>query len=82
MGSAAGRGDKGLRVEGEMVKVGSMTRAKRILLIAGMLLLGVSSAYAGLWGSRKANDKPAEAVTAPTITLSAVEIEGSRVAKL
>ena len=60
-----------------MVKVGSLTRAKRILLVAGMLLLSVS-AYAGLWGSRKAS-KPAEAVTVPTITLNAVEIDGSRV---
>lgn len=79
MGSAAGRGDKGLRVEGEMVNVRSMRRAKRMLLVAGVLLFSVSEAHAGLWGSRKANDKPAEAVTAPTITLSAVEIEGSRV---
>ncbi len=69
---------KGLRVEGEMVKVGSMKRAKRILLIASMLLLSVRSADAGLWGSRKAN-KPAEVVTAPTIALNAVEIDGSRV---
>lgn len=70
--------DKGLRVEGEMVKVGSMKRAKRILLIASMLLLSVRSADAGLWG-RKASNKPAEAVTAPTIALNAVEIDGSRV---
>jgi type IV pilus assembly protein PilQ len=70
---------KGLRVEGEMVKVGSMKRAKRILLIASVLLLSVSSADAGLWGSRKAGDKAAEAVTAPTIVLNAVEIDGSRV---
>jgi len=60
-----------------MVKVGSLTRAKRILLVAGMLLLSVS-AYAGLWGSRKAS-KAAEAVTVPSITLTAVEIDGSRV---
>lgn len=60
-----------------MVKVGSLTRAKRILLVAGMLLLSVS-AYAGLWGSRKAS-KPAEAVNVPAITLTAVEIDGSRV---
>jgi len=70
---------KGLRVEGEMVKVGSMKRAKRILLIASMLLLSVSSADAGLWGSRKASNTPAEAVAAPTIVLNAVEVDGSRV---
>jgi type IV pilus secretin PilQ/predicted competence protein len=60
-----------------MVKVGSLTRAKRILAVAGMLLLSVS-AYAGLWGSRKAS-KAEEAVTVPSITLTAVEIDGSRV---
>ena len=46
--------DKGLRVEGEMVNVRSKRRAKRILLITGMLLMSVSDADAGLWGSRKA----------------------------
>lgn len=66
------------RVEGEMVKVGSMSRAKRILLIAGMLLIGASSAEARLWG-RKA-DKPAKADAMPAgIALRTVEVEGSRV---
>ena len=35
------KGVYGLRVEGEMVKVASMRRAKRILLISGVLLVGV-----------------------------------------
>jgi len=61
-----------------MVKVGSMSRAKRILLIAGMLLIGASSAEARLWG-RKA-DKPAKADAMPAgIALRTVEVEGSRV---
>ena len=61
-----------------MVKVASMKRAKRILLIGGVLVLSVSSADAGIWG-RKA-DKPAASAPAPSlIALSAIEIEGSRV---
>jgi type IV pilus assembly protein PilQ len=62
-----------------MVKVASMKRAKRILLIAGVLVLGVSTADARIWGSRKA-DKPVANVPGPSvIALSAIEIEGSRV---
>ena len=62
-----------------MVKVASMRRAKRILLIAGVLVLSVGTADARIWGSRKA-DKPAASVPAPSvIALSAIEIEGSRV---
>jgi type IV pilus assembly protein PilQ len=62
-----------------MVKVASMRRAKRILLIAGVLVLSVSTADARIWGSRKA-DKPAASMPAPSvIALSAIEIEGSRV---
>jgi type IV pilus assembly protein PilQ len=62
-----------------MVKVASMRRAKRILLIAGVLVLGVGNADARIWGSRKAA-QPAVNVPAPSvIALSAIEIEGSRV---
>lgn len=62
-----------------MVKVRSMTRAKRIVLIASMLLIGAGSAHAGLFGSRKAQ-KPVETVPAQSaLTLTAVEVEGSRV---
>lgn len=61
-----------------MVKVRSMSRAKQILLIAGMLLIG-ASAEARLWGSRKA-DKPAKAEALPSaIALRSVEVEGSSV---
>lgn len=60
-----------------MVKVGSMRRAKRILLIAGLLLIG-ASAEARLWG-RKA-DKPVKAEALPSaIALRGVEVEGSLV---
>jgi type IV pilus assembly protein PilQ len=55
-----------------------MRRAKRIVLIGSVLLLSVSTAEAGIWGSRKA-DKPASAVASSTIALNAVEIDGSRV---
>lgn len=62
-----------------MVKVGSMSRAKRILLIGGVLVMSVSAAEARLWGGRKA-DKQAEATANPSlIALSAVEVDGSRV---
>lgn len=62
-----------------MVKVARMKRAKRILLIAGVLVLSVSTADARIWGSRKA-EKPAVSVPAPSvIALSTIEIEGSRV---
>jgi len=62
-----------------MVKVGSMSRAKRILLIGGALLVSAGSADARLWGSRKA-EKPAATATVPgAIVLKAVEIDGSRV---
>jgi hypothetical protein len=62
-----------------MVKVAKMRRAKRILLIGGMFLAVAGTADARIWGSRKA-DKPAvSAEAAPTVVLSAVDVEGSRV---
>jgi type IV pilus assembly protein PilQ len=57
-----------------------MRRAKRILLIAGVVMVGVGTADAGIWGSRKAEKKPpAETAIAASVSLSAVDIEGSRV---
>jgi type IV pilus secretin PilQ/predicted competence protein len=61
-----------------MVRIGSMRRAKRILLIAGVLVLSVSPTQAGLFGRRKAEAKPEAPVAAAAMTLSAVEIDGSR----
>lgn len=62
-----------------MVKVASMRRAKRILLIAGVLVLGVGTADARIWGSRKTAKPEANAPAPSVIALSAIEIEGSRV---
>ena len=59
-----------------MVRMGSMRRAKRILLIASMLVLSVGPTQAGLFGRRKAEAKPA-APAAAVMTLNAVEIETS-----
>ncbi|HEX8253701.1 MAG TPA: type IV pilus secretin PilQ [Thermoanaerobaculia bacterium] len=57
-----------------------MRRAKRILLVAGVLLVNVSMAEAGLFGSRKADPgKTVDTAAASAIALSAVEIDGSRV---
>jgi len=62
-----------------MVKVGSMRRAKRILLIGGVLLVSVGTADARLWGSRKAEKPPVNAAVPGAIILSAVEVDGSQV---
>ena len=62
-----------------MVKVGSMRRAKRYVVIAGILVLSVGSADAGLFGSRKAKAPAETAAPAGVQTLQAVEIDGSRV---
>ncbi|HEX8410992.1 MAG TPA: type IV pilus secretin PilQ [Thermoanaerobaculia bacterium] len=57
-----------------------MSRARRILLMGGVLMLSVSAAEARLWGAKKAGDKPAAAAAIPAATvLSAVEVDGSRV---
>ena len=62
-----------------MVKVGSMSRAKRILLIGGVLVLSASVAEAG-WGSRKAQEPAAKTAAVPgAIVLGAVEVDGSSV---
>ncbi len=61
-----------------MVKVGSMSRAKRILLIGSVLVMSAGVAEARLWG-RKAQE-PAPTATVPgAIVLGAVEVDGSRV---
>jgi hypothetical protein len=63
-----------------MVKGTSMKRTKRILLVAGVLLVQASIADAGLFG-RKADapKKAADAAPVSAITLSAVDVDGSRV---
>ncbi|MCU1245554.1 MAG: N-acetylmuramoyl-L-alanine amidase, partial [Acidobacteria bacterium] len=62
-----------------MVKVGSMRKAKRILLIASVLVVSVNGAGASIWNRQK-SDKQAEAAAAPAaMSLSAVETDPSRV---
>ena len=62
-----------------MVKVGSMSRARRILLIGGVLVVSASAAEARLWG-RKAKEPATETAAVPApIVLGAVEVDGSRV---
>jgi type IV pilus assembly protein PilQ len=64
-----------------MVKVGSMSRARRILLIGCVLMVSVGTADARLWGSRKAAKPETAAATLPSgaAALTAVEVDGSRV---
>lgn len=65
-----------------MVKVGSMRRAKRNLLIAGMLLVSVGGAQASLFGRHKAK-APAPAASQPAaMSLTAIEAESSPSARL
>jgi type IV pilus secretin PilQ/predicted competence protein len=65
-----------------MVRMGSMTRANRILLIAGLVVLSVGPTQAGLFGRRKAEAKPAAPVAAAVMTLNAVEIDASTTPRL
>lgn len=65
-------------VEGcEMVKVRSMTRAKLILLITGMLLANVSGAHASFWKRGAAAKASSQAASAtPTgMSLTAIDVE-------
>lgn len=62
-----------------MVKVGSMKRANRILLMASVLALSVS-AEAGLFKTRKKAEKPAATPAEQSaVTLNAVATDGARV---
>jgi type IV pilus assembly protein PilQ len=58
-----------------------MSRAKRILLIGGVLMVSVSAADARVWGSKKPQQPAAEtsAAVPGAIVLGAVEVDGSRV---
>jgi type IV pilus assembly protein PilQ len=61
------------------MKVGSMTRAKRILLITTTLLLAVN-ASAGLWRSRKTQASAPETKSAPSaMSLTGIDADSSRV---
>jgi hypothetical protein len=56
-----------------------MSRAKRILLIGGVLLVSAGTADARLWGSRKAEKPAATAAVPGAIVLKGVEVDGSQV---
>ena len=60
------------------MKVGSMSRGKRILLVTTTLLLAAHGLSAGLWRSRKAQPAP-EAAAAATMSLTSVDSDASRV---
>jgi type IV pilus assembly protein PilQ len=63
-----------------MVKVGSMRRAKRILLIGGVLMVSVTPADARVWGRKAQPHAAAPAAAVPgAVVLGGVEIDGSRV---
>ena len=67
----------------EMVKVGSMRRAKRILLIAGMLVLSVSGAGASFWHAHKAKRSAGRRRGRRRgMSLTAIEIELGSTARL
>ncbi len=61
-----------------MVKVGSMTRAKRILLMAFVVVMSLSTANAS-WFGRKAEAPKAAAPSVAATSLTAVEVDASRV---
>ena len=58
-----------------MVKVGSMKKAKRVLLIACMLALSIGGAHASLFRRKAADKTPAAAATPSALSLTAVEVE-------
>ena len=61
------------------MKVGSMSRAKRTLLVTTALLLAASGGYAGLWRSKKPQPSTQVAPAATVMSLTAVEADSSRV---
>ena len=58
-----------------MVKVGSMRKANRILLVTTLLVLSANSIEAGLWRSRKAKTSSEKAPASAAVTLTAIESE-------
>lgn len=69
-------------VEGcEMVNTRSMTRARLILLITGMLVAGVNSAHASFWkrgGAAKASSpSPSSSVASAGMSLTSVDVEST-----
>jgi len=60
-----------------MVKVRSMNRANRVLVIAAMAVLGASSVSAGLFRHKTAEKAPQAAVPEAGILLNAIEVEST-----
>jgi type IV pilus assembly protein PilQ len=60
-----------------MVKVRSMNRANRVLVIAAMAVLGASSVSAGLFRHKTAEKAPQSAVPEAGILLNAIEVEST-----
>lgn len=60
-----------------MVKVGSMKKAKRVLLIACMLALSIGGAQASLFRRHAAEKTPAAAAAPSALSLTAVDVETS-----
>ncbi|HYC89686.1 MAG TPA: type IV pilus secretin PilQ [Thermoanaerobaculia bacterium] len=56
-----------------------MSRAKRILLIGGVLLVSAGTADARIWGRKAKEPAPQTAAVPSPIALGAVEVDGSRV---
>lgn len=67
-----------------MVKVRSMTRAKLILLITGMLVANVTGAHASFWKRGAAAKAPSDAVSATPagMSLTAIDVETTPVPRM
>src|SRR5688500_5740692 len=61
------------------MKVGSMSKGKRILLVTAVMLLCANGAQAGFWKSRKSQAATEPGPAAAVMTLTAVELSSSRV---
>lgn len=61
------------------MKVGSMTRGKRTLLVTATLLLVANGLFAGLWRSRKPQPSTQTAPAAAVMSLTGVDADSSRV---
>lgn len=61
------------------MKVRSMTKGKRILLVTALMLLAANGVHAGLWKSRKTQAAADAKTAAAPMALTAVELGSSRV---
>ena len=61
------------------MKVRSMTKGKRILLVTALMLLAANGVHAGLWKSRKTQAAADAKTAAAPMALTAVELSSSRV---